>query len=83
MKVPTVRSRFLLTCTSALCLVALFCVPLRAAPPDTLSTPESWVAAPEVIGQAAGDRVRGVVFEDVNRNGQYDDAEDGVEMQFR
>ena len=65
------------------CLVALFCVPLRAAPPDTLSTPESWVAAPEVIGQAAGDRVRGVVFEDVNRNGQYDDAEDGVEMQFR
>ena len=72
------RSRFLLTCTSVLCLVTLFCVPLRATPPDTLSTPEPWVAAPEVIGQAAGDRVRGVVFEDVNRNGQYDDGEDGV-----
>lgn len=73
------RTHRLIACLVALCVLTLLRIPLYATPVDTLDTSEPWIAAPEVMGEADGNTIRGVVFADANRNGAYDDGEAGVE----
>ena len=73
------RAHRLIACIAALCVLTLLRIPLYATPTDTLDTSEPWIATPQAIGEADGDTLRGVVFADANRNGQYDNGEAGVE----
>lgn len=69
----------LIVCIATLCVLTLLRIPLYATPTDTLDTSEPWIAAPQSVGEADGDTIRGVVFADASRNGTYDDGEAGVE----
>lgn len=69
----------LIVCIATLCVLTLLRIPLYATPADTLDANKPWIAAPQAVGEADDDMIRGVVFADTNRDGQYDDNEAGVE----
>jgi len=73
------RTHRLIVCIATLCVLTLLRLPLYATPADTLDANKPWIAAPQAVGEADDDMIRGVVFADTNRDGQYDDNEAGVE----
>ncbi len=61
----------MLRLAASLVFVFLFIQPLQA---------QDYIASPEVIGEGAGgEAISGVVFEDANRSGTFDDGDRGVE----